>query len=58
MENEENESLDVLDIEELAPELDETSSEFVDQLVKKLILFTEEFCNIEFFPIKFLLRIG
>lgn len=31
-------------------ELDETSAEFVDELVKKLILFTEEFCDIEFFP--------
>lgn len=33
-----------------AVELDETSAEFVDALVKKLILFTEEFCDIKFFP--------
>jgi len=33
-----------------AIELDETSQEFIDQLVMKLILFTEEFCNVTFFP--------
>lgn len=33
-----------------AVELDETSQEFIDQLVLKLILFTEEFCNVTFFP--------
>ena len=31
-------------------ELDETSAEFVDQLVMKLIVFTEEFCNVTLFP--------
>lgn len=31
-------------------ELDETSAEFVDMLVKRLIIFTEEFCAVEFFP--------
>ena len=31
-------------------DLDETSSEFIDNLVLKLILFTEEFCNIKLFP--------
>lgn len=31
-------------------ELDEASAEFVDQLVLKLILFTEEFCNVKLFP--------
>ena len=31
-------------------ELDETSAEFVDALVKKLIVFTEEFCDVELFP--------
>ncbi len=31
-------------------ELDEASTEFVDELVKKLVLFTEEFCDVEFFP--------
>lgn len=31
-------------------ELDETSAEFVDQLVKRIIIFTEEFCDVEFFP--------
>jgi hypothetical protein len=40
----------VLDIEELAPELDETSAEFVDMLVKRILIFTEEFCDVEFFP--------
>jgi hypothetical protein len=35
---------------ELQEELDETSAEFVDQLVKKLLLFTEEFCDVKFFP--------
>ena len=33
-----------------AEELDETSAEFVDQLVKRIMVFTEEFCDIEFFP--------
>jgi hypothetical protein len=33
-----------------ANELDETSAEFVDHLVLKLILFTEEFCNVTLFP--------
>lgn len=45
---------DVLE-EELLPEdqveeLDETSAEFVDQLVTKLVLFTEQFCDVELFP--------
>lgn len=45
---------DVLE-EELEPEhpveeLDETSAEFIDLLVKKLVVFTEEFCDVEFFP--------
>ena len=31
-------------------ELDEASEEFIDTLVLKLILFTEEFCNVTFFP--------
>ena len=31
-------------------ELDETSAEFVDALVKKLVIFTEEFCDVTFFP--------
>ena len=31
-------------------ELDETSAEFIDQLVKRIIIFTEEFCDVEFFP--------
>lgn len=34
-------------------ELDENSSEFIDSLVKKLILFVEEFCNIKFFPYQY-----
>jgi len=36
--------------EEYVEELDETSSEFLDTLVKKLILFVEEFCDVTFFP--------
>ena len=36
--------------EDIGEELDETSAEFVDQLVTKLVLFTEQFCNVEFFP--------
>jgi hypothetical protein len=47
-------SNDVLDQEEVydssEEELDETSAEFIDTLVKKLIMFTEEFCDIELFP--------
>lgn len=39
-----------LTAEELVEELDETSAEFVDQLVTKLVLFTEQFCDIELFP--------
>ena len=31
-------------------ELDEASAEFVDELCKKLVVFTEEFCDVEFFP--------
>lgn len=31
-------------------ELDETSTQFVDWLVKKLLIFIQEFCDIEFFP--------
>jgi len=36
--------------EDIPEELDETSAEFVDQLVTKLVLFTEQFCNVELFP--------
>lgn len=32
------------------PALDETSAEFIDDLVKKLILFIQTFCDVEFFP--------
>jgi hypothetical protein len=31
-------------------ELDETSAEFLDSLVKRLLIFTEEFCDVELFP--------
>lgn len=31
-------------------ELDETSAEFIHDLVNKLIIFIEEFCNVHFFP--------
>lgn len=31
-------------------ELDETSAEFVHELVNKLVLFTEQFCDVQFFP--------
>ena len=47
---EEEDNQSVLDIEELSPELDQTTAEFVDTLVKRVLLFTEEFCDIEFFP--------
>lgn len=44
----------VVDIEgfvsETEPEVDETSAEFLDDLVKKLIVATEAFCNITLFP--------
>ena len=36
--------------EEVLDELDETSTQFIDLLVKKLIVFTEEFCDVELFP--------
>ena len=35
---------------EVDSEVDETTAEFVDDLVKKLILFVEEFCDVKFFP--------
>ena len=38
------------DVPEVADNLDETTAEFVDDLVKKLILFIEEFCDVKFFP--------
>lgn len=38
------------DEEELQEILDETSAEALDLLVKKCLLFTEEFCDVEFFP--------
>ena len=38
----------VVDIDDI--ELDEESSEFINELVKKLVVFTEEFCAVEFFP--------
>ena len=45
---------DVLETDELLEEeyeeLDDTSSEFVDSLVKRLLVFTEEFSNVTFFP--------
>ena len=31
-------------------ELDETSAEFIDNLVKRLIIFIQEFCDVQFFP--------
>ena len=37
-------------IADLDIELDEASAEFVDVLCKKLVIFTEEFCDVEFFP--------
>ncbi len=36
--------------EEEVEELDETSAEFVDQLCKRIIVFTEQFCDVELFP--------
>jgi hypothetical protein len=44
------EQLEASELEDIQEELDETSAEFVDQLVKRCIVFTEEFCQIEFFP--------
>ncbi len=41
---------DVESIADLEIELDEASAEFVDELCKKLVIFTEEFCDVEFFP--------
>lgn len=41
---------DDIRVEDEEEEIDELSAEFVDDLVKKLILFTEEFCGIKFFP--------
>lgn len=37
-------------VDDLDRELDETSAEFLDDLVLKLLLFTESFCNTQFFP--------
>jgi hypothetical protein len=36
--------------EDIQEELDETSAEFIDQLVLKLIVFLEEFCDVKLFP--------
>lgn len=36
--------------EEEVEELDETSAEFVDELCKRIIVFTEQFCDVELFP--------
>ena len=36
--------------EELDDEIDETSADFIHDLVNKLIIFIEEFCAVEFFP--------
>jgi len=38
------------DVPDIEIDLDEASAEFVDELCKKLVLFTEEFCDITFFP--------
>ena len=38
----------VVDLDDI--ELDEESAEFINELVKKLVVFTEEFCAVEFFP--------
>ena len=45
---EEDDAID--SIADLEIELDEASAEFVDVLCKKLVIFTEEFCDVEFFP--------
>ena len=37
-------------LEELEDEVDETTQEFIDDLVNKLILFIQTFCDTEFFP--------
>lgn len=54
---EELEDVDELDqfdqLDELNEDLDETSAEFIDNLVKRLILFIEEFCDVKFFPYQY-----
>ena len=37
-------------LEELEDEVDETTQEFIDDIVNKLILFIQTFCDTEFFP--------
>ncbi len=44
------EEVDNLPVEEA---LDETSEQFVHQLITKIILFIEEFCDVEFFPYQY-----
>jgi hypothetical protein len=39
-----------IDVDDLEVELDEASAEFVDDLVKKLLVFVETFCDVQFFP--------
>ena len=47
----EDEQLENIKLEaEQAEELDETSAEFLDTLVKKALVFTEEFADVKFFP--------
>jgi len=38
------------ELEVIEDEIDETTAEFVDELVNKLVLFIEEFCDVSFFP--------
>lgn len=47
-----NDTLDIPEefLQDEGVELDETSAEFVDSLVKRLILFIQEFCDVTFFP--------
>src|SRR5215831_5301138 len=36
--------------EDVVPELDEESAEFVDQLCIRTLIFVEEFCGVAFYP--------
>ena len=48
--DDDSENQGVLDVEELYDDLDEASAEFVDIIVKRLLIFTEEFCDVQFLP--------
>lgn len=39
-----------LDEDDVVPELDEASKEFIDQLCVRTLIFVEEFCGVPFYP--------